>query len=241
MAEKLDFDSLGVAKLPHWAREGVDAARRTGVLELAANAAGKGLDMAVRVARRSAAHFDTPESEVPSPDELDELWLATRKDLTASPVRDGRYLKSRFGNGAKQSEEEREVESGDPYTFVAARERGLLLGVAVVRRPRATSDARLGGIRVATMSELVFPIARADAGLATLGAVERVARASGADAITCMTSHPALSRLLRRQGYLRLAGNVHFFLRDVTDIGRLPTNPEAWWLGRGDGESDTSF
>jgi hypothetical protein len=241
MAEKLDFDSLGVARLPHWARVGVDAARRTGVLGLAANAAGMGLDIAVRVARRSAARFDTSERGVPSLDELDELWLSARKDLIATPVRDGRYLTSRFGNGPKQSEDEKEVESGNPYTFVAARERGQLLGVAVVRRPRATSDARLGGIRVATMSELVFPIARTDAGLATLGAVERVARASGADAITCMTSHPALARLLRRQGYLRLAGNVHFFLRDVTDNGRFPTNPEAWWLGRGDGESDTSF
>jgi hypothetical protein len=56
-----------------------------------------------------------------------------------------------------------------------------------------------------------------------------------------MTSHPALSALLRRQGYLRLAGNVHFFLRDTSGVGRFPTDLRTWWLGRGDGESDTSF
>jgi hypothetical protein len=94
---------------------------------------------------------------------------------------------------------------------------------------------------VATVSELLFPPDRPAAGLAMLGAIERVARVAGADALTCMTSHPILCGLLRRQGYLRLAGNVHFFLRDLTGSDRFRTNLAEWWLARGDGESDTSF
>ena len=154
-------------------------------------------------------------------------------------MRDGAYLESRFG---KRSEPEAgDTEDGNPYTFITTRDSGRLLGVAIVRRPRETSDSRLKGIRVATLSDFVFPIERADAGLATLGAIERVARAGGADALTCMTSHPKLCALLRRQGYFRLGGNVHFFLRDVSGSGQFRTDLEAWWLARGDGESDTSF
>jgi hypothetical protein len=238
MAERLDFDALGLGKLPNWMGVGVSAARRTGIAGLAARVAGLGVDVATGLARLPAAHLDTAGLGVPSRAELDELWIAARRNLTASPVRDGAYLGSRFGNGAEQDQEQGE---GNPYTFVTTRERSCLLGVAVVRRPRATSDTRLGGIRVATVSEFVYPIARTDVGLGTLGAIERVARTAGADAVTCMTSHPALSVLLRRQGYLRLAGNVNFFLRDVSGVGRFPTDLRAWWLGRGDGESDTSF
>lgn len=235
IAERLDLDALGFRNLPNWMSAFASAARRTGLAGLAANVAGLGLDAVSRLARLPGAHLDASGLGAPSRAELDELWIAARKNLKASPVRDGTYIEPRFGNSAERDEED------NPYTFVTAREHGALLGVAVVRRPRATSDPRLGGIRVATVSELVFPIARLDAGLATLGAIERVTRAAGADAVTCMTSHPALSVLLRRQGYLRLPGNVHFFLRDVSGISRFPTDLGAWWLGRGDQESDASF
>jgi hypothetical protein len=239
MAERLDFDALGLSGFPDWMRSGIGVARRTGVMQLAANVAGLAMDTAVGLARFPGAHLDTSGVETPSRAEFDKLWKDSRQHLTASPVRDGSYMTSRFGNAAKQDDDNNE--SGNPYTFVTTRERGDLLGVAAVRRPRSTSDERLGGIRVATLSELLFPIVRSDAGLAILGAVERVARDAGADAVTCMTSHPALTGLLRRQGYLRLGGNVHFFLRDVGQEGRFPTALDAWWLGRGDGESDTSF
>ncbi|MEO8910761.1 MAG: hypothetical protein ABI408_11105 [Gemmatimonadaceae bacterium] len=239
MVERLDFDALGLNRLPNWVSAGVSAGRRTGIAGLTAKLAGLGLDLATGLARLPTAHLDTTGLGAPSRVELDELWTTARENLKASPVRDGTYMDSRFGNGGDQGEGEEN--GGNPYTFVTTRDRGRLVGVAVVRKPRATSDTRLKGIRVATVSELVFPIDRAGAGLATLGAIERVARAGGADALTCMTSHPILCGLLRRQGYLRLTGNVHFFLRDVSGSGRLRTDLGAWWLARGDGESDTSF
>ncbi len=239
MVERLDFDALGLNRLPNWVSAGVSVGRRTGIARLAAKLAGLGMDVASGLARLPAAHLDTTGIGAPSRAELDELWITARRNLTASPVRDGTYMESRFGDAAEPGEGE--ADEGNPYTFVTTRDRGRVVGVAVVRKPRATSDARLRGIRVATVSECVFPIDRPDAGLATLGAIERLGRAAGADALTCMTSHPILSGLLRRQGYLRLTGNVHFFLRDVSGSDRLTTNLGAWWLGRGDGESDTSF
>jgi hypothetical protein len=241
MVESLDLDALGLNTLPSWVSVGVSVGRRTGIAGLAAKVAGVGIDVASGLARLPGAHLDTTGIGAPSRVELDELWITARKNLTASPVRDGTYMESRFGDGAESREGEGEELEGNPYTFVSTRDRGRLVGVAVVRRPRATSDARLRGIRVATVSEFVFPIDRPEAGLATLGGIERVARAAGADALTCMTSHPILSGLLRRQGYLRLAGNVHFFLRDVSGSDRFLTDLGAWWLARGDGESDTSF
>jgi hypothetical protein len=238
MVERLDFDALGLSGLPNWMGAGVNVARRSGIAAVAAKLAGVGMDAASALARLPAARLDT-DLGAPARSELDELWITARKSLTASPVRDGEYLESRFGKRSDQ--DAGDADEDNPYTFITTRDRGRLLGVAIVRRPRETSDARLQGIRVATLSDVVFPIDRADAGLATLGAIERVARADGADALTCMTSHPKLCVLLRRQGYLRLGGNVHFFLRDVSRSDRFRTDLEAWWLARGDGESDTSF
>ena len=116
-----------------------------------------------------------------------------------------------------------------------------LVGIAVLRRPRAISDRRLHGLRVATISDVVFPSRRAEVGLALLGGVERAARAAEADAILCTTSQRALARLLRRQAYLRLPGNVHFLLRDGTGNGRWPQDLASWGLARGDGDADEVF
>jgi hypothetical protein len=235
MAERLDPALLGLDAMPSWVNAGVRLARRTGVASLAGRAAGIVLDAATSAARLPSWRLDASDRTTPVPAELDALWASARGALAASPVRDGTYLSRRFVDDSSAEA------AGQPYTLVGARDHGRLVGVAAVRRPAVTSDPRLAGIRMATISDLVYPLGRPDSGLATLGAVERVARAAGADAMTCMTSHPALSSLLRRQGFVRLGGNVHFFLRDVTGTGRWPMDLGSWWLARGDGESDASF
>jgi hypothetical protein len=236
IAEQLDFDSLGLGKMPQWFAEGIRVARTTGLARLAGASAGLAIDTAARIARISVSNFDfdAPGALLPPANQLDELWTKARAGLRASPVRNGAHFASRFA-------ESRRVEEENPYVFVSSRENGSLVGIAVMRKPRATADHRLGKLRVATVSDLLFPPQRSDAGVATIGAVESAARALGADALTCMTSNPTLVSLLRRQGYLRLTGNVHFFVRDVTGAGRWPTDLAEWWLGRGDGESDASF
>jgi hypothetical protein len=229
IARQLDINALGLDRLPKWAVSAVRLAQATGLAAVAGATGGAVATLAARVARMPAIGLDV-EAAVPSTNELDELWRTSRNDFAATPVRDATYLIPRYAG-----------DPTGPYSFVAVRDSGRLAGAAVARRPKPTSDARLGNLRVATVSDIIFPPARTDVGLAILGAVERSARTAGADALTCMSSHPALTRLLRRQGYVRLGGNVHFFLRDVTGESAWPSDLSAWWLSRGDGESDETF
>ena len=231
LARRLDVAELAPA-LPRWVSAGVGVAQRVGLAGLAGGAAGIALDLIATATRRPAARLDIGcASEPPSGEELDEVWARARSTFAASPVRNGRYLRWRFSAAA----------TGEPYLFVTARDGARLVGIAVLRRPRAISDRRLHGLRVATISDVVFPSRRAEVGLALLGGVERAARAAEADAILCTTSQRALARLLRRQAYLRLPGNVHFLLRDGTGNGRWPQDLASWGLARGDGDADEVF
>jgi len=191
------------------------------------------MDVAAATMRRAARGLTTSWSvDAPSEAELDAVWRGARSALRASAVRDGRYLRSRFAatGGAEDGR----------YAFCTARGGMRLAGVAVVRRPSASSDPRLRNVRVATLSDIVFPPDRTDVGLALLGCAAQAARAVGADAILCSTSHPALARLLVRQAYVPLPGNVHVLLHDRTGT-RWPQDLGAWWLARGDGEADEVF
>ena len=236
LARRLDVAALAPA-LPRWVSTGVGVAQRVGLAGLAGGAAGVALALVATATRRlgGGARLDTAcAAEPPSREELDELWDIARNAFAASPVRNGRYLQWRFGGQAAAA-------AGNPYLFVTARDGPRLVGVAVLRHPRAIGDRRLHGLRVATISDVVFPSGRADAGLALLGGVERAARAAEADAILCTTSQRALARLLQRQSYLRLPGNVHFLLRDGRGNGRWPQDLASWGLARGDGDADEVF
>jgi hypothetical protein len=234
LARRLNVVGLGL-DLPRWVVAAVHVAQRTGLAHLA-GAGGVILDLTAAARRRAAGRLRTGcAREAPPREELDDVWRGVRGRLTASPVRDGLYLRSRFGPGSAGGA------NGNPYTFITAREGARLVGVAVMRRPRAISDRRLQGICVATISDIVFPPERADVGLALLGGVERAARAAAADAILCSTGHRAVMGLLRRQAYVPLPGNMHFFLRDTTGAGSWPQNLASWWLARGDDKEDETL
>lgn len=229
VARQLDVGGLGLG-LPRWLSAAVRLAQRTGVAGVAGAAAGVVMDAAAATLCRPARGLTTSWSDLaPGEAELDAVWRSARGALRASAVRDGRYLRSRFAKPEGR------------YVFCAVRQGMRLAGVAVVRRPSASSDPRLRDIRVATLSDIVFAPARANVGLALLGAAARAARAAGADAIICSTNHPALSRLLRRQAYVPLPGNVHVLLHDRAGAPRWPHDLGAWWLARGDGEADEVF
>lgn len=229
VARQLDVGELGL-DLPRWLVAAVRVAQRTGLAALAGAGAGVVMDLAAATMRRPARGLTTSWSvDAPSEGELDAVWRSARGALQASAVRDGRYLRSRFA-----AEEGR-------YVFCTVRKGMRLAGVAVVRRPSASSDPRLRNVRVATLSDIVFPPEWTDVGLALLGCVSQTARAAGADAILCSTSHPALARLLRRQAYVPLPGNVHVLLHDRSGATSWPQDLAAWWLARGDGEADEVF
>ncbi|MEJ7810377.1 MAG: GNAT family N-acetyltransferase [Gemmatimonadaceae bacterium] len=227
----LDVEALGLGGLPPWAPRLVRLAQRTGLAALGGAVAAGALGI-WKLARGAASGLDTSVgADAASVAELDALWRAARAGIAASPVRDGAYLKWRYGP----------AEQGDAYEMVAVRDGRELVGAAAVRRPRGEGDPRLRGIKVATLSEIIFPPARADAGLATLAAAERAARALGADALLCTASHPALAALLPRRGFVRLPGNAHFMVRDPKNAHALPPALDAWWITRGDASADEVF
>jgi Acetyltransferase (GNAT) family len=234
LVQRLDPATLGVA-LPRWLPAAVRVAQRLRLAPVIGTGAGLAGDLGARAGRRASARFARAcAAEPPSREDLDELWRSVRGDLAASQVRDGSYLRWRFGTGSPGAQ-------GDRYVFVTARDGPGLAGVAVVREPREVGDPRLGGARVATVSDIVVSPRRSDAGLAVLAGVEDAVRAANGDAILCTTSHRALVPLLRRQAYVRLPGNVHFFVGDRSAATRWPQDLASWWLARGDGEADEVF
>ena len=124
------------------------------------------------------------------------------------------------------------------YRFVTVREDDRLVAVGVIRRPNPEGDPRLRGIQVATIADALYPLDQPRIGLALLAAAERAAREVGADAILSSASAKAFRALTRRRAYLRAPGNVHFFTKDPAETCSMPDELSAWWLTRGDGESD---
>lgn len=230
--KRLNLTGLGLARVPRWAPSALRFGQTTG-LATAMGWTGGVVMGAARAALRApgrglrAGPFDAAAAGA----ELDALWRLVRDGTPTAVVRDARYLLQRYEPGA-----------ASPYEWVAVHRNGDLAGVAVLRRPRVDSDARLSGIRVAVLADLLYDPRRPGTGLALLGAIERAARRLDADAILASCSTPALARLLRSQLYWALPGNVHFLFRDVSGepapVGR---SLEDWWLTRGDGHSDESF
>ncbi|PYP10639.1 MAG: hypothetical protein DMD59_04955 [Gemmatimonadetes bacterium] len=236
LARRLDAAELGLG-LPRWLTAGVRVAQRAGVARLAGGVVGLALDVAAGARGRAPSWLTTACAvDLPSRDELDELWHDARGAMAASPVRDGMYLRWRYGADAAEG-----GAAENRYSFITARDGQRLVGVAALLRPKAMSDPRLRGAHVATISDIVFAPGHTDVGLAVLAGVERVARSAGADAVLCTTSHRALARLLSRRSYLPLPGNVHFFLRDVSASARWPRDLASWWLARGDSAADEVF
>lgn len=234
LARGLDVGDLGLG-LPRWLAAAIRAAQRAGLATVASGAAGVVLDLAASTLGRPTTGLVTAcTMGAPSREELDLLWRSAREAIAASPVRDGLYLRSRYGADGTPADDCR-------YSFITARDDGRLVGIAVLLQPKATGDPRLRGVRVATISDVVFAPSHAGVGLAVLAAAERAARAAGADAILCTTDHRALRRVLWRRAYVPLPGNVHFFVRDTTGSVRLPRDLDSWWLARGDSGADEVF
>ena len=229
----LDPERLGIESLPRWTGPAIRVARATGMAAAGGWAGGLALRTApaalrVQGAGRAARAGDPP----PIAPEVGSLWEATRSEFPLGVVRNSAYLLPRYPGGA-----------GAPYRWLAVRNRrGVLCGIATVRQPRESGDGRLQGIRVATLSDLLFRADDTGAGLTLLGAVERAARDLGADALLASSTVAGVTRLLRRQVYFPLAGNVHLLVRDVTAESRLTGSALAqWWVRRGDGWSDEVF
>jgi ribosomal protein S18 acetylase RimI-like enzyme len=229
MLRRLDLTALGLSDLPAW----VQASLRRAQGNRASRLVGAGISGVLSLWRATcgrSAGFDVRVTESVDVGECDALWRQARGHFAAAPSRDGRYLRSRY------------IALPDaPYIFVTVREGSTLVALAVVRQPRTNGDPRLRGILVATISEVLFPARRPEAGLAALWGAERAARSLRADALLCTAAHSSVARLLARRGFLNVGGNVHFLIRAAGDGQPLPHALYDWCLTRGDGEADEVF
>jgi GNAT superfamily N-acetyltransferase len=230
LLSRLDVAALGLEGLPAWTRRAVTLAQRTRVAALGGAFAAGALALwrGVRGAARGAAV--QVGRALPDDAEMDALWSHVRDALAGSEVRDARYMRWRY-DAARDAE----------YRVVTVRERGALVAWAVVRRPNDAGDPRLRGVRVATLSELLFPSHRPALGLAALRGAERAAREVDADAIVATGAPPALAALLPRRAWVRIPGNVHLLVRDPAGAAGLPAALDAWWVSRGYSHKDDAF
>ena len=194
--------------------------------------AGAVLDAGLHVVSPSAGgDVVTATDAVVSVPELDALWQRTRERLPAATVRDGRGLVQRYGDGASHPD----------YRAVTVHRGGTLVGVAYVRRPRIPGDPRLGGIRVASLSDLLAEPTDVGAITALLAGSERCGVALTADALICSVTYAPLAALLKRRGYVNAPSNVHFFLKTPAADTSWAASVDQWWLSRGDSEADANF
>lgn len=230
--QRLDLRTSGLEAIPGWSRAVVRFAQATGLATVVGSLGGALCRAAASLLRLPATRFASNGTmSPPAAHELEALWESCRRGFPSAVVRDARYLTERYA-----------PDPVGPYLWLTAHARGELVAVAVLRRPREEGDPRLRGIRVATLVDILYPQDSPAAGLALLGAANRAARELHADAILATASCPALGRLLGRQCYLRMNGNVHFLFRDASDgAAAFGPNLTDWWITRGDGNSDEVF
>ncbi|MGH7664212.1 MAG: GNAT family N-acetyltransferase [Gemmatimonadaceae bacterium] len=228
LMRRLDLAALGLTGLPRWLPRLVRSLQRTGMAGLAGALGGGAMGLWARAAG-GAEPVVTPAAL--DGREVDDLWRRVRGSVSAAPVRDARHvgtLQARGGEGA--------------YVSLSVRGRSALEGYAIVRRPHELDDGRLRGIRMATLSDVLFPPHMSGVGLALIAGAEEIARGMGADALVCSASHAALRPLLRRRAFAPIPGNVHVLFRpNALDTSAPPSALDGWWLLRGDSAADEVF
>ena len=232
IVQRVDVTRLGLSRMPSWMPMLVNVARATGLGAAAGLSAGGALRLTAAVRRAGTGKLS---SEVFDParfaHDIAALWQRCSAALGCAVVRNPDYLVPRYP-----------TEPDGHYRWVGVRRGESLTGLAIVRTPREASDERLRGIRVATLSDLLFDPADMMSGLALLGAVERTAAKLDADAIVASSSSMSAVRLLRRQWYLPLGGSIHLLFRSSGESS-MAFGPSVhdWWLHRGDGGSDDAL
>lgn len=226
IARRLDLGALNISGLPGWVSPLVRFGRRAGLDRLGGAMLGLVRDGYAGLASRSARTLMAHTRQAWNEEEVSRIWSRMREGMTAGAVRNGGYFRWRFAGTDAES-----------YETVTVRKSGELLSIAAIKRPRDEADPRLRGIRVATLSDLVYDPADQPAGLAALIGAEQVAKEMGAHALLAGATGQSLLGLLRRRGYASIPGNVHCLVRAPGVPAPVPSL-DKWWVTRGDGESD---
>jgi GNAT superfamily N-acetyltransferase len=227
---RLDPAAVGLGSLPPWLRLPLQVVRQPPLAQLAGHTLSGALRAWSAASSLGANRSQAALEDGIEADEVGSLWNQVRRGIAAAPARNAAHVRS-LGGGRRDS----------VYRWVLVRQGAGLVGYGAVRRPNRSGDARLGGIRVATLSDLFFPLDRPDLGLAVLAGAEAAAREFEADALLCSASHRTITPLLRRRGYVSVSPNVHLLTRDPAGAAELPPALQDWWVLRGDSEADGVF
>jgi GNAT superfamily N-acetyltransferase len=226
---RLDFASLGLEKIPAPLRRMTATVRFEPLASIVAAALNAGLHGWSGV-RSFGSGVPGVEPESPlRQDALEAMWQACRTGLVHGAVRDGAYLVRRYP-----------IAPGG-YRQVVALEKGAPVGGAWIRAPRNDGDPRLRGIRIATLSDFLYPASAPDVGIRVLTGAERAARRTGADALLASTNHRPTVELLRRRGFVPFPANLIFLMRDARNELPGSVTPADLWLSRGDMNADSVF
>jgi hypothetical protein len=166
-------------------------------------------------------------TKLPSAAALDSLWARAQGSRGCSPTRSSVYLRWRYERG----------EVGH-YSFASAWRGDDMVGLAVLAPPRRAHDARIAGLRIGSVVDVVLDPNCSAALPRLLGVARRWARAAHYDALLLTASHLGLRAPLFRAGYFPIPGNIHLMLRDRGGKHGISTNLDAWMVTRGDAWGD---
>jgi GNAT superfamily N-acetyltransferase len=164
---------------------------------------------------------------LPDRNQLDRLWESARGSLQTAVARNSSYIADRYGRA-----------SG--YRWIGVYDGPRLTGFGALRAPRMSADARLQGLRVATLSEFLVHPDDPQSALALVKAAEAVAGGLAADAVLCSASHPSVNRILNRRAFLPYPANVRIMVRPAA-ADALAGSLNQWWITRGDSHADEVF
>jgi hypothetical protein len=162
---------------------------------------------------------------------LDSLWVKARRTLSCCATRSGAYLRWRYEGGASGHGKAH-------YCFAAAWRAGELAGLAVLAHPQRRDDARIRGLGIGSVVDLVLDPGCPGALHGVLAVARRWAKEANYDALLLTASRRALRGPLLRAGFVPTPGNIHLLLRDPGARHGLSADLDAWMVTRGDAWSD---
>jgi hypothetical protein len=225
----IDVERLGLTSLPRVLRSALGLSRLPPVAWVGGALAAAGLSLVDGANHLTCLGLRARiRATPPGVAETDAVWERLRTQLDLSPSRCGAYIEWRYAGGRPGR-----------YEFIEVRRGSQLVAVVVVRRPERVDDPRLAGLRVGLVVDLVVDPTDTAAVTAAFLAARKWGNKASCDAVLLTLSHLGVGRLVKRLGFIRIPGNVHFMLR--TPAGAPITAPKDTgrsWLTRGDAWGD---
>lgn len=226
--QAVDVARLGLASLPKFMQLLLRVIKWGPIAWIAGTAGAAGLWLLDGANRLMCLGLRTRIQGNPPPAaEIEPLWLRLRERLALAPSRSGAYIEWRYARG-----------NPGRYQFIEVRRRDELAGLVVVRRPERIDDPRLAGLRVGLIVDLIVDPADTAAVTAAFLAARKWARKAACDAVLLTISHLGVGRLVKRLGFVKIPGNVHFMLRVPPGAIDAPQGMERSWMTRGDAWGD---